>query len=75
MSKIDSISKAVKGDKRKSEKTMKMMKKSTRAQTVIEYAILISVVAIAFVAMKTYVERSVNANIKLIEEQINAEPD
>ena len=54
---------------------MKMIKKSTRAQTVIEYAILISVVAIAFVAMKTYVERSVNANIKLIEEQINVEPE
>jgi len=50
-------------------------RKMTKAQTVIEYAILISVVAIAFVAMKTYVERSVNANIKLIEEQINAEPE
>ena len=50
-------------------------RKINKAQTVIEYAILISVVAIAFVAMKTYVERSVNANIKLIEEQINAEPD
>ena len=49
--------------------------KMTKAQAVIEYAILISVVAIAFVAMKTYVERSVNANIKLIEEQINAESD
>ncbi len=50
-------------------------RKMTKAQTVIEYAILISVVAIAFVAMKTYVERSINANIKLIEEQINAEPE
>lgn len=47
----------------------------TKAQTVIEYAILISIVAIAFVTMKTYVERSVNANIKLIEEQLNAEPE
>ena len=73
MSKIDSISKAVKGDKRKSEKMIK--RNNTKAQTVIEYAILIGVVAIAFVTMKTYVERSVNANIKLIEEQINAEPD
>ncbi len=52
-----------------------MTKQKLKAQTVIEYAILISVVAIAFVAMKTYVQRSVNANIKLIEEQINIEPE
>ena len=55
--------------------TKQMTRQKIKAQTVIEYAILISVVAIAFVAMKTYVERSVNANIKLIEEQINAEPE
>ena len=56
---------------------MKMIKQknNNKAQAVIEYAILIGIVAIAFVTMKTYVERSVNANIKLIEEQINAEPD
>ena len=50
-------------------------KNNNKAQAVIEYAILIGIVAIAFVTMKTYVERSVNANIKLIEEQMNAEPD
>ncbi len=56
---------------------IKMIKRknNNKAQAVIEYAILIGIVAMAFVAMKTYVERSVNANIKLIEEQINAEPE
>ncbi len=55
--------------------TRQMTRQKIKAQTVIEYAILISIVAIAFVTMKTYVERSINANVKLIEEQINAEPE
>ena len=45
-----------------------------KAQSTIEYALLISIVAAAFLAMHLYVQRSVQANFKLIEEQINAQP-
>lgn len=47
------------------------MKKS---QSVIEYALLIAVVAAAFMAMNVYMQRSVKANLKYIETQINSGP-
>jgi len=43
-----------------------------KAQSVIEYAILIAVVAAAFAAMHIYMQRAVQANFKVIEEQVNA---
>ncbi|MFC1657768.1 hypothetical protein ACFL1D_00065 [Candidatus Omnitrophota bacterium] len=45
-----------------------------RAQSTIEYALLITIVAAAFLAMHLYVQRAVQANFKLIQDQINAEP-
>lgn len=42
-----------------------------RAQSVIEYALLITVVAAAFMAMHVYMRRSVNAQFKVIEDKIN----
>jgi len=45
-----------------------------KAQSVIEYALLIAVVAMAFAAMATYGERAVNANVKMIQERINSGP-
>ena len=45
-----------------------------RAQSVIEYALLIAVVAAAYMAMQAYVQRAARASLKVIEEQINAEP-
>jgi len=42
-----------------------------KAQSVIEYALLIAVVAAAFAAMHVYMSRSVNAQFKVIEEAIN----
>lgn len=45
-----------------------------RGQSVIEYALLIAVVAAAFMAMHLYMQRAVQANFKLIQEQVNAEP-
>ena len=42
-------------------------------QSTLEYAVIIAVVATALMAMSTYVRRSVQANLKMIEEQINAE--
>lgn len=45
-----------------------------KAQSVLEYALLITVVAMAFVAMQTYVQRAVQANVKSLEDQINESP-
>ena len=45
-----------------------------RGQSVIEYALLIAIVAAAFLAMQLYMQRAVQANFKLVEDQINAEP-
>lgn len=44
-----------------------------RAQSTLEYAVLIAIVATAIAAMHTYVQRSVQANLKMIEQQVNAE--
>ncbi|MCX5701725.1 MAG: hypothetical protein NTW64_01940 [Candidatus Omnitrophica bacterium] len=45
-----------------------------KAQSTIEYALLVAVVAAAFLAMHLYVQRAVQANFKLIEDQTNVEP-
>jgi len=45
-----------------------------KGQSIIEYALLIAVVAAAFMAMHLYAERAVQANFKLIQDQINVEP-
>jgi len=42
-----------------------------RAQSTIEYALLIAIVAAAFIAMNMYMQRSVQANFNIIEEQVN----
>jgi Flp pilus assembly pilin Flp len=44
-----------------------------RGQTELEYALFIGVVAAALIAMQLYVRRSVQANLKLLEEEINVE--
>ena len=44
-----------------------------RGQSMLEYAFVIVVVAAALLAMSTYVQRSINANLKVIEDQVNAE--
>lgn len=51
------------------------MNKHKYGQSFIEYALLIGVVSLAFVAMYTYIERSAKANLKLMEEQVKAEPE
>lgn len=47
---------------------------STRqtAQSTLEYAVLIAVVAAALVAMNTYVRRAIQANVKNVEVELNA---
>jgi len=44
-----------------------------KAQSTIEYALLIAIVAAAFLAMNVYMQRSVQANFNVIEEQVNAQ--
>ena len=46
---------------------------SRKAQSFLEYAIILSVVASALVVMSLYVRRSVQAQLKLIEKQVNVE--
>ncbi|MFH1655888.1 MAG: hypothetical protein ABH954_04700 [Candidatus Omnitrophota bacterium] len=48
--------------------------KNKKAQSMLEYTLLIAVVAAAFVAMRMYVQRAVQANFKVIEDRINEEP-
>ena len=45
-----------------------------KGQSIIEYSILIAVVVAAFLAMQVYVERAAKANLKLIQEKANAQP-
>ena len=42
-------------------------------QSTLEYAMFIAVVAAALLAMQTYIRRSIQANLKTVENQINAE--
>jgi Flp pilus assembly pilin Flp len=45
-----------------------------KAQSIIEYALLIAAVAMAFAAMSTYGQRALSANMKMIQERINIGP-
>lgn len=53
----------------------KRLHRLTTGQSMLEYVFLIAVVAAALVAMSVYVQRSMQANLKMIEEQINAKPE
>ncbi len=46
-----------------------------QGQNILEYALIIAVVVAALGAMNIYVQRSIQANLKLIEEHINTGPD
>jgi hypothetical protein len=46
-----------------------------KAQSLIEYSVLLAVVIAAFLAMRVYVERAAQANLKLMEEKANAQPE
>jgi len=50
-----------------------MMRKNIKAQSIMEYAVLIGVVSAALIAMSLYVRRAIQANLKTVENQINAE--
>ena len=42
-------------------------------QSTLEYAVFIAVVAAALISMNVYIRRSIQANLKSLEDQINAE--
>lgn len=44
-----------------------------RGQSTLEYGVFIAVVAAALVGMQVYVRRAIQANLKTLEQQINAE--
>lgn len=43
-----------------------------QGQSALEYAVLIAVVAAAVIAMQTYVRRAVQANMRNVQEELNA---
>ncbi len=45
-----------------------------KGQSVLEYALIIAVIVSALMAMNVYVQRSVQSNLKTLEDQINANP-
>ena len=48
--------------------------RSAQGQASLDYALFIAVVAAALIAMQIYVRRSIQANLRMLEDQINAEP-
>ena len=44
-----------------------------QGQSTLEYAVFIAVVAAALLTMNVYVRRAIQANLKLLEDQVNAE--
>ncbi len=49
--------------------TVRHLKKEKKGQSLIEYAVIVSLVSLAMVAMSTYVFRFVQATQKMIEEE------
>jgi hypothetical protein len=45
------------------------------AQSLIEYAMVLAIVAAAFGAMHLYLQRAAQANLKLIQDKINAQEE
>ncbi len=53
-------------------KIIELFKERKWGQSTLEYAILIGLIAVAVMAMTPYVRRAVQGNLKMIENQINA---
>lgn len=49
-----------------------MLQIKNKAQSILEYAVLVAVVAIAFSAMYIYGQRAVNANFQMVANRVNA---
>ena len=51
------------------------VQRAQRAQSTVEYALLVAAVVAALAAMSTYVRRAVQANFKQLEESVNGSLD
>ncbi|MCX5706991.1 MAG: hypothetical protein NTW13_04985 [Candidatus Omnitrophica bacterium] len=47
------------------------MIKNRRAQSILEYTVLILIIASALMAMSTYIMRAMNAHLKQAQEELN----
>lgn len=47
------------------------MKSKKRAQSILEYTLLITVIAAALVTMQRYVRNALNARLKQVQEELN----
>jgi uncharacterized membrane-anchored protein YhcB (DUF1043 family) len=47
---------------------------TSKAQSTLEYAIIITVVIAALTAMSVYVQRAIQSQLKMVEKQVNNEP-
>ncbi|MFH1655285.1 MAG: hypothetical protein ABH954_01585 [Candidatus Omnitrophota bacterium] len=45
----------------------------SKAQSILEYSIIIAVIAAALTLMGSYVRRAIQSNLKMIENQVNTE--
>lgn len=48
-------------------------KGKSKAQSVLEYSIVVAAIAAALTLMGNYVRRAIQANLKMIENQVNSE--
>lgn len=48
---------------------------SRRGQSVIEYSVLVGVIAAAFIAMSQYVNRAIGARLKQVQEEVYDSPE
>ena len=46
-----------------------------RGQSVIEYSVLVGVIAAAFIAMNQYVNRAIGAKLKQVQEEVYDSPE
>ena len=53
--------------------TMRRVPCRWQGQSTMEYAMFIAVFAAALIAMNTYIQRSIQANLKTLEDQVNQE--
>ena len=51
------------------------MRRKRVSQSLMEYAVLLAIVALAVAAMRTYVMSSVQAHMKVLQEQLNRPQD
>ena len=51
----------------------RLLPTGSRGQSILEYAVFTAAVSAALIAMNVYVRRAVQANLKNLEQQINAD--